>query len=523
MGGFTPIGINGYTPKSEGENPYLFAYRAMQAAAAPDNAVNRYASRVLSAGISADGLQMSDEKSIICEGDGYFYVSRQSGREIAVVNALGEHNIFEVEFETPSFIGLTVGSTAITHCESLNGQLFVAGTITYTRGGDTARTVSAMSVYDLSDPVYPKLTASGAQDGTMLGFMAQGDSVYLFSRYYPDAAAPDNYPEAYVPLYYDGGARLADADDIVISSCRTESYVVATSYSSKDPGVIRDSLVLQGGGKSYYLGQEGLYLFGESFKGGEIVTQISALLCRTGSIELTGEVLVPGVMNYSDSPNEYGGTLRILTNVYGESNSTGLYIFDRQLNLLGSKKDLVKDQILRSVRFERNVLYFSLYEDRSVTYGLDLLLPQELGEVYVAERSEETIRTISVTGGHTLRVSGSLSRDELTLIMKQGREQVDKVTVPLGGSYKSGSITIKSYDQGRYASLSYLDSGLQRQVVRLYALEDGKIRELASYDTGVWGGSVRTYVQRGSFYIVSVGETSQYDLATGGLICRSQY
>lgn len=524
VGGFTPIRIDGYVPKVNDDDSYLNAYRAMQSASSPDNAANsRYATAVLSAGIGADGLQTSGQKTIICEGKGCFYISRQNSTEISVVTSSGEQYSFRVEFETPAFEGLEAGSAAITHCETVNGQLFVAGTVAYTRAGAPARTISAMSCYDLSDPVHPRLTASSAQDGAMLGFAEQDGYLYLFSRYYPDAAAPDDYPEAYIPLYYNGEARLASPDDIVISQCRDESYVVASAYSSKDPDRVRSSVVLQGGGRNYYLGNEGLYLFGEGYADGSTVTRISALRYRKGEIGLAGEVTVPGIMNYSDSPNEFGGTLRILTNSYGAFDSTNLFIFDRGLNLLGSRERLVQDQILRSVRFERNSLYFSLYEDRSITYVLDLLEPSDLGEAEVAERSEEALEAVALGDGRTLRLTGSLGRNSLSLVMRQGRDVLGTAEIQLQGTYSENSISLDVHEQGRYAVLTYTDDGSQKQIVRLYSLDGGAVTELVSYDAGLWCGELHAYVQNGRFYTVTYVETAEFDLATGKYIRSSNY
>lgn len=520
----TYSGVSSYSPRDAIDNPYSAIYSAMQEAATPENAMGRYATSVLSAGISTDGLQIKDEKAIICSSDGYFYISRQNSNEVTIVSADGFHEFFTVEFETPSFDGLTVDSYAITHCEVANGRLFVAGTVSYTCDGVAARTVSAMSCYDLTYPDDPHLIAKSAQDGTMIGFREKDGYLYLFSRYYPDSAAPENYPEAYIPFRYtEDGVEIVSADEIVISSCREESYIVATAYSSKEPGSGCGSLVLQGGGRNYYLSNESLYLFGEDYENGEIMTQISALRCQKGGITLSGEVSVPGILNSTNSPDEYAGTLRILTNSYGTSNDTNLYIFDRQLNLLGSKEGLVENKILRSVRFERSKLYFSLYEDRTVTYALDLLIPQDLGEPYKAERSEEALQVAAVDGERTLRLSGALGRSSLTMTLKKGRELFDTVTIPLTGTYSENSIGLQIYEQGRWAAVSYTDSGAQKQVIRFYAIEENTLREVLTYECSTWYGSVRAYLQNGRFYVVSIAETAVFDVDSGKQILDVQY
>ena len=520
----TPAPGSTYLPRNTDQNDYSRAYDAIQSAATPENAVGRYATGVLSAGISADGLQTSDEKAIICGNDGYFYVSRQSSTEILIVTSSGKVGSITAEFETPSFTGLEAGSAAITNCEIVNGRLFVAGTVTYTKNGAAARTVSALTCYDLKNPARPALISKAAQDGIMIGMKQVDGYLYLFSRYYPDSTAPESYPEAYVPFrYFNGAVELVSSGDIEISACSDESYIVATAFTSKDPGEYCDSLALQGGGRNYYLSEEGLYLFGERYSNGQVTTQISALTYSKGSISLAGEVTVPGILNRSDSPNEYGSTLRILTNSYGSTNDTNLFIFDRQLNLLGSVEGLVENQILRSVRFEKNKLYFSLYEDRSVTYALDLLIPQQLGDPYKAERSEEALKSVSAGKDCTLKLSGALGRGALTLTLKNGTEVCDSASISLEGTYSENGISLKVYENGRYVSVAYSDSGTQKQTVRLYAVERDSLREILRYECLTWFGSFQTYLQNGRFYVVSIAETATFDAVSGQSISTVSY
>ncbi|MBQ4051616.1 MAG: beta-propeller domain-containing protein, partial [Oscillospiraceae bacterium] len=514
-----PLPMPGET--SSDSSAYGGVYRAMQLAATPENAQNHYATRVLSAGISADGLQMSDEKAIVCEGNGYFYVSRQNSPEITVVGADGFCDSFTVQFGAPDFEGMTVSSSVITHCEVVNGQLFAAGTVNYTCKGKPGRTVSAVAVYDLSDPSSPRLTARNAQDGTMIGLKEANGYLYLFSRYYPDSAAAADRVEAYVPCHYGVQSGLVAPEDIVISEYRDASYIVASVYSSKDPSAPCDILALQGGGESYYLGDSGLYLFGEQYGASGVETKVSALCCEKGSVRLAGETDMTGVLNWSDSPNEYGGRLRVLTTSYGKTNATNLFVFDRELNLLGSKEGIAEDRILRSVRFERNRLYFSLYEDRNAVYAIDLLIPESMN-IYSAELSEEALRAVNV-GDKFLRLSGENGRKALCLTLQNENERFDKIEIDLSGSYSEEKVSLQTYEKGRYAAVTYTDSGTQKQVVRLYEVEGETIREVLSYECSLWNGGVKAYMHDGRFFVVSFAETASFDVADGSQIGFIEY
>lgn len=507
-----------YLPRNTDNDDYSKAYEALQSAVTPENVQSRYVTGVLSAGISADGLQDTHEKAIITADRGYFYISQQSGGVITIVKADGSSfKRLEVEFETPEIKGLTAGKTAITGCETINGRLFVAGTVTYLgEGGGTARTLSALTCYDVADPENPVLFSKMAQDGAMVGLKMVDSYVYLFSRYYPDSSAPESYPEAYVPFrYQNGSAALAPAEEIIISRCNDESYIVASAFSSKDPGEVSGSLVLQGGGRNFYLGKDGLYLFGERSEDGEVRTLISGISCHSGQLQLAGEVSIPGILNRSGSPNEYGGTLRILTNCYGSSNDTNLFIFDRDLQLLGSTNQLVENQILRSARFEKEKFFFTLYEDRSTAYVLDLSDPANLKKPTRAERTEEALQSVSLRGEQMLRLTGALGRRSMTLTLN-GRSRVeDTVTIELQGTYDESRLNLNTYENGRYAALTYSDSGSQKQTVQLYDTSENKLRLVVQHECSSWYGGFRSYLRDGHFYVVTIGEMVIYDAVTG--------
>lgn len=507
-----------YLPRNNENEDYSKAYEALQSAVTPENVQSRYVTGVLSAGISADGLQDTHEKAIITTDREYFYVSQQSGSVITIVKADGgAFKRLEVQFETPEIKGLTVGQTAITGCEVINGRLFVAGTVTYLgEDGGAARRLSALTCYDVADPENPVLFSKMAQDGAMVGLKLVDSYVYLFSRYYPDSSAPESYPEAYVPFrYQNGSAMLAGAEEIIISRCSEESYIVASAFSSKDPAEVSSSLVLQGGGRSFYLGKDGLYLFGERSEKGEVRTLISGISCHSGQLKLAGEVSVPGILNRSGSPNEYGGTLRILTNCYGSSNDTNLFIFDRDLQLLGSTNQLVENQILRSARFEKDKFFFTLYEDRSTAYVLDLSDPADLKKPTRAERAEEALQSVSLRGERMLRLTGALGRRSMTLALN-GRSRVeDTVTIELQGTYDESRLNLASYENGQYAALTYSDSGSQKQTVQLYDTSAGELRLVVQHECSSWYGGFKSYLRDGRFYVVTIGEMTVYDAATG--------
>ena len=498
-------------PSGNGED-YASVYSALQQAATPENATQQYTTAVLSAGISSDGLQSTDEKTIVATDGSCFYVSSLNSRSVSVLegSATGkELTKIYVEFETPSFSGMSVSSYAITDCFYSNGSLFVVGTVSYS-GENGKKTISAVSCYDVSTPDSPKLTAASAQDGTMVGAVMTGGYLSVFSRYYPDTTVQQNNPAGYIPLFYaNGKASMPSADSISISAASSDSYIVAASYSSKNPQEMVDFKILQGGGKSFFVGQSGLYLFHEDSRNME--TLVSAITFATGHFTITPEVKIGGILSNLTPPNEYGSALRILTSSYGSSNDTHLYIFDRSLKLLGSAENLLTDSILRSVRFDGNILYYTLYGYDGQVYELDLSNPSQLSEATVASDEEEALFSVHGEGNYIIRLTGQKGHTQLTLTLGLLGVEVDSVSIPVAGGYNESDISLEYLGNG-LVFLVYQQGGVD--VCQLYQSGKDGLKQLISVENPA-NENARGYLQDGKFFLITSQQTRVFDLATG--------
>lgn len=502
-------------PSGEGAD-YADVYAALQESVTPENATNQYATAVLSAGISADGLVQSNQKTLVATDGTYFYVSRQNSTTVSILrgseSSSNEVGKIDVSFETPSFDGMEVTSTAITGCYYSNSELFVVGTISYS-GSKGARTLSAVSCYDVSTPKSPQLLASTAQDGSMVGAVMSGSYLYLFSRYYPDTTVQESYPAGYIPLLYgDGLAVLPSADCITISEAGTDSYIVATSRSVKNPGDIIDCNILQGCGKSYFLGESGLYLFQD--KSSEMKTMISGITFSAGQLYTTKDVTVKGILGTLESPNEYGSTLRILTSSYGETNDTNLYIFDRSLNLLGKAESFLEDTVLRSVRFDGNTLYYTIYGFDGQVYEMDLSDPTNLKRAETAAPEEEALISVSTEGNYSVRLTGRKGRTELVLTLRLTGLERDSIVIPMPGGYNEEDLAL-SYLKNGYVCLTYRE-GIN-DIYKLFHCEGDTMTELLTYACPS-SENGKGYLQDGKFFLVTSLRTLSFSLENGELL-----
>ena len=177
--------ISSTLPSNSGED-YADVYSALQRASTPQNAADQYSTAVLSAGISADGLQQEDSRTVMASNGSYFYVGSQNSMTISILEGSADSGLLagriQVEFVMPEISGMTPVSTAITGCYYSNGILFVVGTVSYSgSAGDS--TLSAVSAYNVQNPGVPQLVAQSAQDGTMVGAALSGSYLYICLLY----------------------------------------------------------------------------------------------------------------------------------------------------------------------------------------------------------------------------------------------------------------------------------------------------------------------------------------------------
>ena len=499
-------------PSGKGED-YAAVYGALQKSVTPQNATQQYATAVLSAGISADGLQSNSQTTVVATDGDYFYVSSQNSRTVSVLKGSKSSGetiaTINVQFETPVFSGLSVSSYAVTDCFYANHELFVVGTVSYS-GSEGSKTISAISCYDVTDPASPKRIASRAQDGTMVGAVMNGSYLYVFSRYYPDTTVQQNNVAGYIPLFYrNGNAEIPSADNIKISSAGTDSYIVAAAYSSKNPQDLVSCAILQGCGKNFFLGESGLYLFEEESR--KMQTVISGITYSAGGFTVTSEATVNGLLSNLTPPNEYGGTLRILTSSYGESNDTHLYIFDRSLSLLGKAESFVENSVLRSVRFDRYSFYYTLYGSDGQVYEMNLSNPSALTGAEAAEKEEEALLSVNAEGNYTVRLTGRKGRTELLLTLRLSGLEKGTAVLSIPEGYNENEISLQ-YLGSNLVCLIYKEG--YNDICKVYSYGDDGLSERISANVPA-AEDGKGYLQNGYFFLITSQRTLVFDAETG--------
>lgn len=266
--------------------------------------------------------------------------------------------------------------------------------------------------YDVSDPTDPIRKGGFGQEGSYLASRMTDGNVYLITKYsVPYDLERDDY-DSYIPCLYEGNKQsFISPSRIVYPDClHSSSYSVICSYSMRS--YIRDcEKAVLGYGDIVYMTDELLYLT-KSYYSEELIDRytesvynveryVSGYRTEILKLDLTDGMTVVALGTVKGQPinrfalDEHADTFRIVTTycpsectVYtdeamGFSNTryesipqtSGLYVFDSELELLGELSGLAEDERVYSVRFSGDVGYFVTFRQVDPLFAVDLSDP----------------------------------------------------------------------------------------------------------------------------------------------------
>ena len=264
--------------------------------------------------------------------------------------------------------------------------------------------------YDVSNPSGPKLVSALGQDGSLVSSRLLDGRLYVVTSYWVyDYDEGDVH--TFVPATYrDGKAGVMTADCVYICGESTR-YTVVCDYDFA-AGKLTDAKSILGGGDEVYMSGENLYILGSKWETAEIrdftesvykvteylntaSTEIFRFDLAGGGLTLAAGGKISGYIDSQFSADEKDGYLRIVTTrdestykIYedetygfknyqwgGDSSSSGLYILDAGLNVVGKVENLAGDEYVYSVRFDGDIAYFCTYRTVDPLFAVDVSDP----------------------------------------------------------------------------------------------------------------------------------------------------
>ena len=452
-----------------------------------------------------------DEADIVKTDGSYIYVIRE-GRELVILRAAGEdtavvsrteigfdnydddyedkHEFYESKYAQDMYVA--DGRAVI-----LSGYSRYEADYSEDGGWDSEdERYAAVDFYDVSDPAAPRLISALGQDGSVADSRLAGGRVYVVSDYYV-WNWDEEEPATYIPRTYKNGApTILPVDRIFLPPvCSSTEYVVVASYDAAT-GEMLQTISLLGSLGDMYMNDSGIYLLSSDWRSQTVSTyresvydvteylnasetRVTRIAIADGALSLAGSGTVPGSLENQFSADEYNGYLRIVTTrddnryrvyrdaEYGFENyqwderqmTTGLYILDGSLSIVGRVEDLSPDERIYSARFDGDIAYFCTYRQTDPLFAVDVSDPAN-PTVLSALKISGFSRYLHAWGGDRLFGFGNETNEEtgwsegLKLVMFDTADKTD-VSVEnylvLEGDYSEALYNHKAFliDRGK--------------------------------------------------------------------------
>ena len=238
-----------------------------------------------------------------------------------------------------------------------------------------------IEIFDIADKKNPTLITSYEQKGAYNTSRMIQDNLYLITSYqnYDKPENEDDY-ESYVPSYkVDDEKHFVSASDICIpGKIDSPNYAICAglNINSSEPLIsIKATLGYSG---DVYASSDNIYLTTPVYTSNQYRTTIIKFSLDNGNIDKEINATVPGNIVNQFSMDEYNDTFRIATTSYSQKESatvTNLFIFDMDLNEIGSLTDLAKGEQIYSVRFDGDTAYIVTFYQTDPLFTIDLSAP----------------------------------------------------------------------------------------------------------------------------------------------------
>ena len=299
--------------------------------------------------------------------------------------ALAERQLFIVE---PAGEMRTVASIDLSDAMDWGGEFYLLENRLLTVGrrydGEKGREVTAVTLYDISDPASPSRLRAIRFDGDCVSSRITDGRLLLVTRFWPDTGGIDrNEPETFLPAYaVDDGAPCVAAEDSLYLGGGEDGtgFTTVSLLPLSQPEAEPRSVTLFGSVDNIYCAADTLYAYTAVYPDSGVFFDVdNAVTTCIQKLDISGEVpviaasgSVSGTVLDTFALDESGGYLRVAA---GDRAGNRVYVLDADLKQAGVSEVLAEGENIRSVRFMGNYAYVVTFLQTDPLFVLDLSDP----------------------------------------------------------------------------------------------------------------------------------------------------
>lgn len=252
-------------------------------------------------------------------------------------------------------------------------------------------------IFDISDKNAPKSINVYKQNGSYISSAMSGGFVYIVTNYSDFQSKPlerENDLDNYIPSYSLNGSKYyVEANDIFIPhTVSATGYTVASGLDMNAENPVVSVKAVIGSGSYVASYDNDMYVVG-SFCGekNKTASSIIRFTYENGNLAYKSSAAVEGTLVSSSSMNKYEDTFRIAAKVSDQKSKKShinIYIFDENLNSLGSISDLAQNADVTRVKFSENTALIGIKDsDTPIEVDLsDRVSPKAVAEATVKSK-----------------------------------------------------------------------------------------------------------------------------------------
>ena len=243
------------------------------------------------------------------------------------------------------------------------------------------RTLTTVTIFDVSDPSKPKQLSQYTQTGSLLSSrMTDGKIILVTNDFLHSYKKNQCIP--YVSFDEEGPDRLEIGDICGIPKASDPAYTVigcvdtATGKFNKD--TVKTKAVL-GGSSEIYCNKNNLFITADVTEPDDYIDDKTCILkvsIQNGTVQYKKTATIPGNVNDQFSMDEAGGYFKIaVTDFEAGHDINSLYILDENMKQVGSVKNFAPDEHIEAVRYIKDKAYVITYEQTDPLFIIDLKDP----------------------------------------------------------------------------------------------------------------------------------------------------
>lgn len=269
-------------------------------------------------------------------------------------------------------------------------------------------------MYDVSNPAQPKLLREVGSEGYLTGTRMTNGVLYFITSLHPDFwVLREIDGDVLRPRVMDSKeatsvSSLPYSDIAILPGAMDPVYSVITAVDLATPTESRvETKGYLGGSDQLYMSKEHLYLtttvydevkqsnaemaVDRMWNPGIGHTEVFKFSLNGTDVEFQQAAMLQGTILNQFSMDEYNGYFRVATtegNVWDETNQAKnhVFIFDQQMNKVGSLTDLAPDERIYSARFMGETAYLVTFRETDPLFVLDVsqpTAPKVMGELKI--------------------------------------------------------------------------------------------------------------------------------------------